>query len=58
MARRRNADLLQFAQDRARADFELRYPGATLGPIVAVIAAYNEEGNIGDVLKVMPTLLR
>jgi glycosyltransferase involved in cell wall biosynthesis len=55
--RRRNADLLRFAQDRARADFELRYAGAALGPVVAVIAAYDEEGNIGDVLKLMPTLI-
>jgi glycosyltransferase involved in cell wall biosynthesis len=55
--RRRNADLLRFAVDRARQDFAGRYPGAAFGPVVAVIAAYEEEANLGDVLKVMPTVV-
>ncbi len=55
--RQRNVALLRFAVDQARADFEARYPLATFGPVVAVVAAYEEEGNIGDVLKVMPTLI-
>ncbi|MGO8872035.1 MAG: glycosyltransferase family 2 protein [Acidimicrobiales bacterium] len=53
--RRRREQLLQFAMDSAREDFEDRYPGARLGPVVAVIAAYEEEHNIGDVLEAMPT---
>jgi len=56
-ARRRNADLLRFALDRSRAEFEEHYPRAAFGPVVAVIAAYHEEDNIGDVLKVVPTLI-
>jgi glycosyltransferase involved in cell wall biosynthesis len=43
--------------DQARSEFEDRYPRVRFGPIVAVIAAYNEEENIGDVLKAMPTLI-
>ena len=43
--------------DQARADFAARYPNARFGPVVALIAAYNEEDNIGDVLKAMPTLV-
>jgi glycosyltransferase involved in cell wall biosynthesis len=56
-ARKKNADLLRFALDRARAEFEGHYPRATFGPVVALIAAYHEEDNIGDVLKVVPTLI-
>jgi glycosyltransferase involved in cell wall biosynthesis len=52
--RRRTADLLHFVVDRAWSDFEERHPGARLGPVVALMAAYDEEENIGDVLKVMP----
>jgi glycosyltransferase involved in cell wall biosynthesis len=55
--RRRNAALLQFAVDRARADFDQRYPHLGFGPVVALVAAYDEEDNIGDVLKVVPTLI-
>ncbi len=54
---RRRADMLGFVVDRARADFEGRYPAARFGPVVALVAAYEEEQNIGDVLKVMPTLV-
>jgi glycosyltransferase involved in cell wall biosynthesis len=52
--RRRTAALLHFAVDVAQAEFEERYPLARFGPVVAVIAAYDEEENIGDVLKAMP----
>jgi glycosyltransferase involved in cell wall biosynthesis len=52
--RRRTADLLHFVVDRAWSDFEERHPRARLGPVVALMAAYDEEENIGDVLKVMP----
>ena len=55
--RQRAADLRRFALDHARADFEQRYPRVQFGPVVAVIAAYQEEQNIGDVLKAMPTLI-
>jgi glycosyltransferase involved in cell wall biosynthesis len=55
--KKRITELRKFALDRARSDFESRYPGVTFGPIVALVAAYNEERNIGDVLKAMPTLV-
>ena len=41
-------------RDQARSEFEARYPNVHFGPVVAVIAAYDEEDNIGDVLKAMP----
>jgi glycosyltransferase involved in cell wall biosynthesis len=44
-------------RDQACVDFADRYPNVHFGPVVALIAAYNEEDNIGDVLKVMPTLV-
>ena len=55
--KRRSRDLLAFALDAARADFDDRYPNERFGPVVVVIAAYEEEQNIGDVLKAMPTLV-
>ena len=55
--RRRRGDLVEFALDRARAGFEVRYPGLRLAPVVALVAAYEEEENIGDVLKGIPTLV-
>jgi glycosyltransferase involved in cell wall biosynthesis len=55
--RQRVAQLHRFALDSARYEFEVRYPRARFGPVVAVIAAYEEERNIGDVLKAMPTLV-
>lgn len=55
--KKRITELRKFALDRARSDFESRYPGVKFGPIVALVAAYNEERNIGDVLKAMPTLV-
>ena len=54
---RRRADMAAFVVDRARADFEARYPNAHFGPVVALIAAYEEGQNIGDVLKAMPTMV-
>ncbi|MGH9081527.1 MAG: glycosyltransferase family 2 protein [Acidimicrobiales bacterium] len=53
-SRQRTAALLGFAVDQARADFGARYPQARFGPVVALVTAYNEQDNIGDVLKVMP----
>ena len=54
---RRRADMAAFVVNRARADFDDRYPNAHFGPVVALIAAYEEGENIGDVLKAMPTLV-
>jgi len=56
-SRRRTAGLVHFALDVARDEFDRRHPGVRFGPVVAVMAAYEEEGNIGAVLKAMPTLL-
>jgi glycosyltransferase involved in cell wall biosynthesis len=39
---------------QARRDFVERYPGLTLSPVVGLICAYEEEGNIGAVLHGMP----
>jgi glycosyltransferase involved in cell wall biosynthesis len=55
--RRRTAELTRFVADRARADFEDRYPQARFSPVVALVAAYEEERNIGDVLKAMPAFI-
>ena len=54
---RRSARLITYVVDQARADFERRHPNLTFGPVVALIAAYEEEANLGDVLKAMPTLV-
>ncbi len=56
-AKKRSAALVSYVADQARADFAARHPNAHFGPVVALIAAYDEEDNIGDVLKDMPTLL-
>ncbi len=55
--RRRVTELQRFAVDKAREDFVNRFPKAQFGPILALIAAYQEERNIGDVLKAMPTMV-
>ena len=55
--RRRRAELVEFAVDEARRRFELDHPGLRFGPVTAVIAAFEEEDNIGDVLKAMPSLV-
>lgn len=54
---RRSARLVGYVLDQARADFAERYPNARFGPVVALVAAYEEEANIGAVLKAMPTLV-
>jgi len=54
---RRSDRLISYVLDQARADFAQRYPNAHFGPVVALVAAYDEEDNIGAVLKAMPTLV-
>jgi glycosyltransferase involved in cell wall biosynthesis len=54
---KRSATLMAYVIDQALADFAARYPNVHFGPVVALMAAYNEEDNIGDVLKAMPTLV-
>lgn len=54
---RRRTALHGLALDLARKDFDERHPRARFGPIVALIAAYEEEANLGDVLKAMPTMV-
>jgi glycosyltransferase involved in cell wall biosynthesis len=51
----RAREIERFVTELAEADFDRRYPNATSGPIVALIAAYEEEATIGDVLAAMPT---
>jgi glycosyltransferase involved in cell wall biosynthesis len=53
----RIAALRRFAVDTALADFEARYPGVQFGPVVALVAAFDEELNIGSVLKAMPSFV-
>jgi glycosyltransferase involved in cell wall biosynthesis len=55
---KRSDRLISYVLERARADFSERYPGIRFGPVVALVAAYDEEDNIGAVLKAMPTLVR
>jgi len=55
-ATRRSDRLIGYVLDQARADFDARYPHVRFGPVVGLIAAYEEEANIGPVLKAMPTL--
>jgi len=38
----------------SRLDFDARYPGLKLAPVVGLICAFEEEDNIGDVLAAMP----
>ena len=57
MAAKRSARLIDYVLERARADFADRYPHAHFGPVVALMAAYDEADNIGDVLKDMPTMV-
>ncbi len=54
---RRSGRLINYVLDQARDDFARRHPNAHFGPVVALVAAYEEENNIGDVLKAMPTLV-
>jgi len=54
---RRTERLVRYVLDRARSDFAAEYPTARFGPVVALVVAYEEEENIGAVLKAMPTLV-
>jgi glycosyltransferase involved in cell wall biosynthesis len=54
LEKRRISRLRDFAITQARARFDADYPGFVPDEIVASICAYEEEGNIGDVLKKMP----
>jgi glycosyltransferase involved in cell wall biosynthesis len=51
---RRVEKLERFVVDEALRDFAARYPAAKLTPVVALICAYEEADNIGDVLKSVP----
>lgn len=46
--------LQRLAIEIARQDFEARHPDLTLSPVVALICAYEEEDNLGDVLARVP----
>ncbi len=52
--RRRIVALRNLALDTARSGFRARYPDLALGPVVALIAAYEEERNLGGVLAGLP----
>jgi glycosyltransferase involved in cell wall biosynthesis len=52
----RKAEFRQKTLDSARSDFEERHPEAAFGPVLVLIAAYEEEANLGDVLKKVPGL--
>jgi len=54
---KRAEHMIDYVLEQARTDFDARYPNIHFGAVVALIAAYNEEDNIGDVLKAMPTLV-
>lgn len=54
LEQRRMARLRTYAIDQAMGRFERDYPGFAPEEIVASICAYEEEGNIGDVLAKMP----
>ncbi len=51
---RRVRGLERFAIDGALREYHDRYPAAKLAPVVALICAYEEADNIGDVLKAVP----
>jgi glycosyltransferase involved in cell wall biosynthesis len=54
LERERIATLRSHVIREARDEFDARYPDATFANTVALICAYEEEGNIADVLKAMP----
>ena len=56
-AKKRASRLVDFVLAQTREDFVARYPNLHFGPVVGLIAAYNEADNIGDVLKSMPTVV-
>ena len=43
--------------EASRQEFDTRYPDQKLSPVVALICAYEEEGNIGPVLAAIPAEL-
>jgi glycosyltransferase involved in cell wall biosynthesis len=51
---RRHDDLRRLVKNLGRQDLERRDPGATFGPVLALIASYLEADNIGPVLKAVP----
>ena len=51
---RRVAGLENFAMEQALTEFAGRYPAIKLPPVVALICAFEEADNIGDVLKAVP----
>jgi glycosyltransferase involved in cell wall biosynthesis len=51
---RRVSGLERFAIERALTEYSARYPALKLPPVVALICAYEEGDNIGDVLKAVP----
>jgi glycosyltransferase involved in cell wall biosynthesis len=55
LERKRLAALREHVIGSARKEFDERYPAAALSETVALICAYEEEGNIGAVLAAMPT---
>jgi len=55
LEQQRLADLRQMVIDEARQEFDARYPGLRFPKAVGLICAYEEEGNIGDVLDKMPS---
>jgi glycosyltransferase involved in cell wall biosynthesis len=54
---RRLAALQRLVVELGRARFAADYPDLTLSPVVALICAYEEEDNIGQVLKAIPSEL-
>lgn len=52
--RRRVEELQRLAIDLGRRDFLQRYPHLKLAPVVALVCAYEEEANVGDVLAAVP----
>jgi len=52
--RRRYDEMKRLSTDSARRDFNGRYPGLELAPVVVLIASYFEADNIGAVLKAVP----
>ncbi len=54
LEQQRLADMRRLVIDEARQEFNARYPGLRFPKAVALICAYEEEGNIGDVLDKMP----
>ncbi len=57
LEKRRLVRLRAFAIDQAMTRFHQEYPGFAPEEIVASICAYEEEGNIGDVLAKMPAAI-